>query len=101
MTQNKDCLVDDDFFSGRSTSANYEDCRAWCSFISDCGGFTVYENVCYFKRKTCKDNLVQSEGRSVFILQNKGKDIDGQWTGHSHIYIVTLNQISSAFSFKQ
>ena len=53
------------------------DCKNWCiNNIINCGGYTAYNtnrypNRCYFKNKSCKNNLFNLEERTVFIAQGK------------------------------
>ena len=68
--QNKDCLYYKNIYSLQSTQhPSYEDCSKWCNDNIMCGGYTVYNTVCYFKSKNCKNNLFKNNGRSTFIIQ--------------------------------
>ena len=70
--QDKDCLYGSDIHSLRQNE-NQENCREWCSGNCNCGGFTVYHNICFFKNKNCKDHTTEKRGRSLFMKHGKGK----------------------------
>ena len=66
----KDCLPRNDIHSLQSNSnTNYENCRKWCSGNNNCGGFTVWQNTCYFKNKNCKDDITDYQDTNLFLLQ--------------------------------
>ena len=67
--QYKDCLPHNDIYSLKSNqNTNYENCRKWCSENSNCGGFTVWQNTCYFKNKNCKDGIRDHRETNLFLL---------------------------------
>ena len=69
---NKDCLTGKNLASLPSNKhPNYEDCSTWCRDRRNCGGFTVYGNICFFKHEGCKNDLVTGEGRTTFLLGGK------------------------------
>ena len=49
-------------------SQEYDVCNKWCTENLDCGGYTVNDNVCYFKNETCDKNLEPNEQRTTFLL---------------------------------
>ena len=68
---NKDCLSGNNIHSQNSDQPdNYEDCKDWCFNNSNCGGFIVKENTCFFKNTDCKNGLVESGGSTAFIPRN-------------------------------
>ena len=54
---------------GLSTAMDFENCKKWCSNNANCGGFTVYKYVAYFKDQSCKNSMFSGGGRSTFIKQ--------------------------------
>ena len=52
-----------------TTAAEFEICKKWCTDNCKCGGFTVYRNVAYFKRLSCKFGLVYKKYTFTFIKQ--------------------------------
>ena len=70
--QNNDCLYDKniDYFKSNK-HPNYEDCSTWCRDHKNCAGYAVYNNVCYFKNKGCRNDLYEKKDTSTFILQGK------------------------------
>ena len=52
-----------------STKLEFDGCKQWCRGNNQCGGFTVYKDVCIFKNQSCKDNLVNSENSITFIKE--------------------------------
>ena len=70
--ENKDCLFGRNIhFMHSNQHTNYEDCSKWCSDNSECGGFTVYSKICYFKTADCKKDLFTNNGRTTFILEGE------------------------------
>ena len=54
------------------------DCNRKCINNNQCGGYTAYNstnypNRCYFKNKSCKNNLFHLEQRTVTLLQGNKK----------------------------
>ena len=74
--QNMDCLFGNNLHVLISSRPEV-DCNNWCiNNIINCGGYTAYNttrypNRCYFKNKSCKNNLFNLENRTVFIAQGK------------------------------
>ena len=67
--QYKDCLPHNDIYSLKSNqNTNYENCRKWCSENSNCKGFTVWQDTCYFKNKNCKDDIRDDRETNLFLL---------------------------------
>ena len=69
--RNKDCLHNNNIHPLNSNQSNHENCSEWCRNNSNCGGYTLYKNKCYFKNRNCKNNLFENQGRSTFIKQGK------------------------------
>ena len=49
----------------------YENCDSWCQDRRNCAGYTVSDDVCYFKTKDCWSDLSKQGGRSTFLLLGK------------------------------
>ena len=70
--------LDMDCFNGNnihslslSNAMEFEQSKSWCNENSNCGGFTVYKNRAYFKKKDCEINLLSKRNIVTFIKQEK------------------------------
>ena len=54
-----------------STALDFEQSKNWCNESNNCGGFTVYRNRAYFKKKDCEVNLLSKRNIVAFIKQEK------------------------------
>ena len=70
--QNKDCLWGNDIHF-LSAPQNYDECDKWCINNRTCGAYkaimTKYPNTCFFKNKSCKNNLFRNAKREAYIPQ--------------------------------
>ena len=54
-----------------------------CSDLGNCGGFTVFMGVCYFKSKDCYKDIINKKGAILFVLQ--GKVNNQHLLGYAHM----------------
>ena len=65
-----DCNVNNDIHSlERDDSPNYDNCQEWCINNGDCGAFAVYRGTCYFKDRSCRNDLKQASSTNLFLTK--------------------------------
>ena len=50
-------------------TGNYDNCKEWCVARNDCGGIVIYDEKCYLKDTSCKNDMKSYMG-AIFLVKN-------------------------------
>ena len=67
--QGMDCLTGSEIHQIYTFEPPNYKCDKWCMDHSNCGGYTVAGNTCFFKNVSCKNNLFPHESINTYIPQ--------------------------------
>ena len=63
-------MVNNDLHSmGSDGTSDHNNCKVWCNYNSNCGGFAVWRNTCFFKNNSCGNNINYAADANVYIKQ--------------------------------
>ncbi len=81
--KHKDCHSRNDIGILADSTCHHTACRVWCSSRSDCIGFRVYNNDCYFKACGCLSEIGSSSTGDLYL---KPWPVGIKWVHHHGSY---------------